>query len=276
MTAPGLEIHVSSISERPGEAEWLRTYRMGDYERPSVTVDLAVFSILDGVFSVLLVKRAEHPYKDFWALPGGFAQPGESLEDAAWRELHEETGVEHFGGHLEQLRTYGDANRDPRGWIISVAHVAMAPDLPAPTAGSDAAEARWWPVTALGLTEDEPNSVALAFDHRLIIADAVERIRAKFEYSTLVQAFVAAPFPLSAVRAAYAAVWGTAPSRNPFLRKVLATDGFVEPVDGHATPGAQGGKPARLYTWGPATTLYPPLLRTSAHITDPNADTEEE
>ena len=117
----------------------------------AVAVDLAIFTIRDGVLVVLLVERGEDPYAGRWALPGGFVEPDEDAETAAWRELREETGVARFAGHLEQLRTYSAPDRDPRQRVVSVAHVAFAPDLPEPSAGSDAAGARWWP--ALDLLE---------------------------------------------------------------------------------------------------------------------------
>ena len=105
--------------------------RAGDV---ALTVDLAIFTIHDGVFSVLLVQRGAEPFAGQWALPGGFVQPAESVEPAAWRLLAAETGLPRFPGHLEQLRTYGDAGRDPRMRVVSVAHLAFAPDLPDPTA----------------------------------------------------------------------------------------------------------------------------------------------
>ena len=87
---------------------------MSGHPKPAVAVDLAIFTIREGELSVLLVERGEEPFLGAWALPGGFLEPGEEAEQAAWRELHEETGVERFAGHLEQLRTYSDPDRDPR------------------------------------------------------------------------------------------------------------------------------------------------------------------
>ena len=226
----------------------------------AVTVDLAVFTIRDGALAVLLVERGAEPYVGSWALPGGFVEPDEDAETAAWRELLEETGVERFEGHLEQLRTYSAPDRDPRMRVVSVAHVAFAPDLPEPEAGSDAAGARWWAVDdVLGTGPDAPG---LAFDHHEILVDALERVRAKLEYTTLALDFVAEPFTLPELRRVYAAVWGVAPDLGNFRRKVLGTDGFVVPTDGH---GAQsGGRPALLYRRGSARVIQPPMLRTAA------------
>ncbi len=229
----------------------------------AVTVDLAVFTIRDGQFAVLLVERGTEPYAGCWALPGGFVEPDEDAESAAWRELGEETGVERFGqhgGHLEQLRTYSAPDRDPRMRVVSVAHVAFAPDLPEPSAGSDASGARWWAVDDLLSDADVPR---LAFDHAEILRDAVERIRAKLEYTTLALEFVAEPFTLPELRRVYAAVWGTAPDLGNFRRKVLGTADFVAPTDGHGTPSEAGGRRALLYRRGGAAVISPPMLRSA-------------
>ena len=232
----------------------------------AVAVDLAIFTIRDGALSVLLVERGEEPYAGRWALPGGFVEPDEDAEQAAWRELYEETGLEssaRFSGHLEQLRTYSAPERDPRMRVVSVAHVALAPDLPEPTAGTDAADARWWVVDDLlsptGTAAEE--APELAFDHRQILVDARERVRAKLEYTTLATEFVAEPFTLPELRRVYTAVWGTPPDLGNFRRKVLGTDGFVIPTDAHGSPTGSGGRRALLYRRGPATLVQPPMVR---------------
>src|SRR5260370_1414527 len=118
---------MSSQAARPGEREFLAAYRSAEYPGFAVAVDLAIFTIRSGPLCALLVQRGEHPYRGYWALPGGFVRSGESVEEAAWRELAEETGEATFSGHLEQLRTYGDPGRDPRMRGGSVAHDALAP-----------------------------------------------------------------------------------------------------------------------------------------------------
>ena len=231
---------------------------MSEHPPFAVAVDLAIFTIRDGSLAVLLVERGGQPFAGAWALPGGFVEPDEDAETAAWRELHEETGVEQFAGHLEQLRTYSAPDRDPRMRVVSVAHVGFAPDLPEPEAGSDAATARWWVVDDLLDSDDRP---ALAFDHAQILTDARERIRAKLEYTTLAMDFVTEPFTLPELRRVYAAVWGAPPDLGNFRRKVLGTDGFVVPTDARGDTSESGGRKALLYRRGPATDVSPPMLR---------------
>ncbi|HSX99568.1 MAG TPA: NUDIX domain-containing protein [Streptomyces sp.] len=223
------------------------------YEPFAVTVDLAVFTVRAGTLQVLLVERGQEPYAGRWALPGGFVLPGESAEEAAWRELAEETGVSDVPGlHLEQLRTYSEPGRDPRMRVVTVAFAALFPDLPAPHGGGDAAQAQWLRFNAIG---------PLAFDHDRILADAHERVGAKLEYTCLATSFCPPEFTLGELRQVYETVWGTALDRPNFRRKVLATPGFVEPVPGAARLTGGRGKPAALYRAGGATALHPPLLR---------------
>ncbi|MFE1205928.1 NUDIX domain-containing protein [Streptomyces sp. NPDC058762] len=225
------------------------------FEPFAVTVDLAVLTLRAGALHVLLVERGQEPYAGHWALPGGFLLPQESAETAARRELAEETGLADVTGlHLEQLRTYSEPDRDPRMRVVSVAFAALLPDPPEPHGGGDAAEARWVPY-------DEARG--LAFDHDRILADARDRVGAKLEYTCLATAFCPAEFTLGELQQVYETVWGTALDRPNFRRKVLATPGFVEPVPGAARLTGGRGKPAAVYRAGPATTLHPPLLRTS-------------
>ncbi|MET4643714.1 MULTISPECIES: NUDIX domain-containing protein [Streptomyces] len=225
------------------------------FEPFAVTVDLAVFTVRDGRLHVLLVERGEDPYKGHWALPGGFVQPRESAEDAARRELAEETGLTEAtvsALHLEQLRTYSDPDRDPRMRVVSVAYTALVPDLPEPRGGGDAANARWWDAGALG---------ALAFDHDRILTDAHDRIGAKLEYTCLATAFCPAEFTLGELQQVYETVWRVELDRPNFRRKVLTTPGFVQAVEGSPRRTGGRGKPAALYRAGAATALHPPLLR---------------
>jgi 8-oxo-dGTP diphosphatase len=274
------------MSSRPGEAEFLASYDPSVYPVFALTVDIAIFTVRQGTLSSLLVQRRNHPYQGFWALPGGHVTHGkENAEQAARRELNEETGIDwdDASGHLEQVATYTDPDRDPRIaaglHVASVAHFALAPDLPDPRPGVDASEALWWPVDDLELVDqraawDERRAYTgeappLAYDHAVILSDALERVRAKLEYTTLAAEFVQEPFSLAELRRVYQAVWGAAPDLGNFRRKVLSTEGFVVPVEkADRPPSDAGGRPPLLYRRGGAQWRYPPMLR-------PGADDEE-
>ncbi|MBW3587883.1 MAG: NUDIX hydrolase [Actinobacteria bacterium] len=217
---------------------------------------MVLLTIRHGRLSVLLVQRDAHPFRGAWALPGGFVQPKEDLDEAARRELLEETGLQTFSGHLEQLRTYGTPARDPRMRVVSVAYLGLIADLPAPEPGSDVSAARFWAIEDLA----EVEATSLAFDHDRILEDAVERARAKLEYTTLAISFVEEPFTISDLRRVYEAVWGVELDRGNFRRKVLSTPDFVVPT-GRTTH--TGRAPADLYARGSTQLLHPAMLRVS-------------
>jgi 8-oxo-dGTP diphosphatase len=137
--------------------------------------------------------------------------------------------------------------------VVTVAHLALGPDLPEPTAGSDAAEARWAAVDALR------DADAIAFDHATILADGVERARAKLEYTPLATAFCPAEFTVTELREVYQTVWGVTLDPRNFHRKVTGADDFLLPTG--RTTTRNGGRPAMLYRRGPAELLVPPMLR---------------
>ncbi|MBB6565990.1 NUDIX hydrolase [Kribbella sandramycini] len=225
-----------------------------DFQPLGLATDLVILTVRDGALQVLLIRRGIAPYKGRWALPGGFVRPAEDLETTARRELTEETGLAAAGLHLEQVATYGAPDRDPRGRVVSVAYLALVPDLPAPVAGTDAESARW--VAAPDLLADPAR---LAFDHHRILTDAVERARAKLEYSPLAAAFCPPEFTISELRTIYEAVWGAPLDPRNFHRKVTKTPGFVDPIG--ATTTRDGGRPAQLFRRGTAPTLHPPMTR---------------
>jgi 8-oxo-dGTP diphosphatase len=220
----------------------------------AVTVDLVILTIRRGELNVLLVERGKDPFVGQLALPGGYLRVGETLEAAALRELKEETGIEGEELHLEQLRTYGDPGRDPRGRVITIAYLALSPGLPVPVAGTDASDAIWVPVSAV-LEGEDP----LAFDHQLVLEQALERARSQLEYTTAATAFCSEPFTVSELRAVYEAVWGTPLDPSNFRRKVIRTEGFVSATGERRY--AELGRPATLYRRGSAQLLQPPLLR---------------
>ncbi|UGQ13291.1 NUDIX domain-containing protein [Yinghuangia sp. ASG 101] len=272
---------------RPGserERAWLAAYDPRAFAPIAVTVDVVALTMRrppDGsgkALHVLTIRRGAMPYAGHRALPGGFvrAAENEDLDQAAIRELAEETGLAAHGAggtdphdvpppfprlHLEQLGTYGTPGRDPRMRVVSVAYLAFAPDLPEATAGGDAAAASWVPVDALDPAE-------LAFDHARILGHGLERARAKLEYTPLATAFAGSEFTITELREVYEAVWGEPLHAGNFHRKVLSVPGFVEDTDTTtARGGARGGRRARLYRAGGARLLHPALLRPSREET---------
>jgi 8-oxo-dGTP diphosphatase len=198
-----------------------------------VTVDIVIFTIRDARLHVLLVKRGIPPFQGRWAIPGGFVLEGESLDDAALRELREETGVADV--YLEQLYSFGDLDRDPRGRVVTIAYYALvSADRAPPVAGTDAAEAGWWP------TDERPE---LAFDHARILDYAIERLRNKLEYTTVGFQLLPEAFTLSELQVVYEAILGRRLDKRNFRRK-LAILKILSPTR-EMRRGV--GKPARLY-----------------------------
>ena len=226
------------------------------YEPPqaAVAADLVLLTLRAERLCALVVRRGGAPYKGSWALPGGFVEPDEDLGTAAARELHEETGLVDLPVHLEQLHSYGDPRRDPRMRVVSVAYLALGPDLPDPVAGSDAADAQWRSVDEL-----LGGTAKLAFDHAAILTDGVERARAKLEYTPLGTAFCAPEFTVGELRAVYETVWGAELDPRSFHRRVTRAEDFL--VATGETTTRNGGRPAMLYRCGEADLLMPPLLR---------------
>jgi 8-oxo-dGTP diphosphatase len=201
-----------------------------------VTVDLVVFTVRDATLQALLIERGVPPFQGRWALPGGFIREHESLDEAALRELREETGVRNL--YLEQLYTFGDPGRDPRGRVVTVTYYALIASDKAPLApGSDASAARWWPV------EKHP---PLAFDHGRILTYAVERLRNKLEYTTVGFQLLPKKFTLTQLQRVYEAILGRALDKRNFRRKMELLD-ILTPMDEWAREGAS--RPAQLYTF---------------------------
>ena len=216
-----------------------------------VTVDLVIFTVRDGKLQVLLITRAAEPFAGMTALPGGYVLAGETLDQAALRKLIHETGVDGGQLHLEQLRTYGDPGRDPRGRIVTVAYLALSPDIPEPRGVTE--DAHWAPVEAT------LNDTKLAFDHSRILREAVERAQSKLEYTTVAATFCPDPFTVADLRHIYEVVWNTSLDPSNFRRKVTRAENFLVPLGERRN--SEPGRPAALYHRGPAHLLYPPLLR---------------
>lgn len=223
--------------------------------RVLLAVDLVILTLREAQLHVLLVQRGVQPYRGAMALPGGFLQDSaEDLTAAARRELAEEASLDADELHLEQLGVYGEPGRDPRGRVISVAYLAIAPRLPDPVAGTDATGACWTPVDLV-----LSSRLGLAFDHRRIVADGVERARSKLEYTSLAAAFCGPTFTLSELQQVYEAVWGVRLDPRNFYRKVQSAHGFIVPAGPPRKTGT--GRPPRLFRAGPRQVLYPPMTR---------------
>lgn len=222
-------------------------YDASVFPRPSVSVDIVVFTVIDADLKVLLIRRGAPPFEGTWALPGGFvrvsdgADQGESLDEAAHRELSEETGLPQGSAFLEQLYTFGEPGRDPRTRVITVAYYALVrADLVALVrAGTDAAEARWFSVAS-----ERPQS--LAFDHDRILDVALERIRGKIEYTPIGFELVPPTFTVAELRSVHEAIKGTTYDPGNFRRRFvrMQTDGVIEQAPGKRHTGT---KPARVY-----------------------------
>ncbi len=211
-------------------------YDVTKYDRPSVTTDVVIFTLRNQDLQVLLIKRARWPFQGCWAVPGGFVRMTESLDEAARRELEEETGVSDV--YLEQLYTFGAPNRDPRTRVLTVAYLAVVPyDQISPRAGSDAIEASWW--SMYDLPQD------LAFDHDTILDYALTRLRYKLEYTAVGFQLLPEEFTLPQLQKAYEIILGEKLDKANF-RKKLARASVVEPTGRYQSTG---GRPAELYRY---------------------------
>ena len=197
-----------------------------------VTVDIVLFTIRDRKLHLLLIKRLAKPFENRYALPGGFVHEDESLDAAATRELREETGVDRV--YLEQLYTFGDPKRDPRGRVVTVAYYALVPHNQSLQAGTDASDAAWFPVTDLP---------PLAFDHRKIVEYAHQRIRNKLDYTNVGFELLPDKFTLTELQLVHEAILGESLDKRNFRRKIIQK-GIVKPTKEWQQTGR---KPAQLY-----------------------------
>lgn len=235
-------------------------YDPANYPPVAVTVDIVILTIEKKVLKALLIKRGLEPFKGDWALPGGFIHPDESLDEAALRELHEETGLEP-SARLEQLGSYGDPGRDPRMRVVTAAYIAVLRSVSGLKAGSDAAETKLVPVASLIGETDEPPEIQLAFDHAKILADAVEVMRSKLESTSIASAFVGPEFTLAELRGVYEAAWGARLDPANFRRKVLSAENYLVPTGTRVPPGPEGGRPAELYRVDEDAAPYVPVVK---------------
>ena len=205
-----------------------------EYPHPAVTTDIVIFTIRQDALKVLLIKRALPPHQGEWALPGGFVNLDESLEEGARRELEEETGVS--GVYLEQLYTFGRPDRDPRERVITVAYYALIPtDNVEIRAATDAEGVSWFGMHEL------PD---LAFDHQEILAMAHRRLVDKLDYSTIAFQFMPDQFTLSELQQVYELILGEPLDKRNFRKRILSL-GLVRETGKERKEGAH--RPAKLY-----------------------------
>jgi ADP-ribose pyrophosphatase YjhB (NUDIX family) len=209
------------------------------YERPIVSVDLVIFALSEAGLDVLLMQRGAEPFAGAWALPGGWihVDADTDLEGAARRVLGEKTGVE--TPYLEQLETFGNGTRDPRGWSLSVAYVALiSADEVTLRQGANASDVAWLPVAG------DAVAVPLAFDHADILGNGLTRLRNKVEYSTLPVHLLPAAFTLSELQSVYERILGRRLDKSAFRKRVAEAD-FVEAIPGEMRRASN--RPAQLY-----------------------------
>ena len=186
--------------------------KLTDFERPSVTTDLVIFTIKNNSLKALLVKRDVEPFKNKWALPGGFVRIEESLEDSAKRELFEETGVKNV--YLEQLYSFGNPKRDPRGRVITISYFALINSEKVKLkASTDVSEAKWFSVSKIP---------SLAFDHKDILDYAIKRIKWKFEYTIIIFSLLSKKFSLGELQKIYEIVFEKKVDKRNFRKKILS------------------------------------------------------
>lgn len=211
------------------EEEYLKQYKSSNYERPSVTVDAALFTIREGALQVLMTRRQEHPFQGQLALPGVFVGMEETLDEAAARALCQKTGLHDI--YLEQLYTWGSPDRDPRMRVISVSYYALVPEgMLQPT------EADFYPVQEIAAAQD------IAFDHSKIVAYGIERIRNKVNYSDIAFSLVGEEFTLPELQRVYEILLGQKLYKANFRKKIA--DKIVET---EKMTSGEKHRPSRIY-----------------------------
>jgi 8-oxo-dGTP diphosphatase len=216
--------------------ELSENYDPAAYDRPSVTVDVVILSLVENDLQVLLIKRKYAPFAGMWAIPGGFVRMAESLEAAAARELAEETGVTDV--YMEQLYTFGAPNRDPRTRVITVAYFALVPyHAIQHHPGEETPETAWFSMF---------NLPELAFDHADILDYALTRLRYKLEYTAVGFQLLPDVFTLSELQKAYETILGEKLDKRNFRRKILSAEILAE--TGQKKKEGEG-RPAKLYRY---------------------------
>ncbi|GAA6138019.1 NUDIX domain-containing protein [Arenicella sp. 4NH20-0111] len=217
------------------EKEFLKNYDIHDFDVPLCTVDMSIFSLIDGELNVLLVHRDEHPSKGKWALPGGFIdlKKDKSTEAAAHRKLKEKTGL--ASGYLEQVETIGSPKRDPRGWSLTVLYYALV-DISRVKLDDSDKPTQWWPLSKI-------KKEKLAFDHNALIDITMTRLHAKATYTALPIELMPKEFTLTELQTVFEMILGRSLQAKAFRNRVL-TAGMVEETGNSKIAGK---RPAKLF-----------------------------
>lgn len=225
---------MNELSER----EFLAHYNIHDYDLPLVSVDLAIFSLDQQALHVLLVERGEPPFQGQWALPGGFIDPQRDydLRATATRKLQEKTGI--ATPYLEQVESVGNAERDPRGWSVTVLYSALVVHTQTLPHVESVRDTRW-------VNFAEAENMPLAFDHSRLLNVARQRLKNKTAYSVLPMHVIATPFTLGDLQQAFECLMDTSLEKKSFRRRLLNAD-VLETVEAEATSSGRG-RPAALF-----------------------------
>lgn len=252
------------FEQQASEAEFLQWYHRQDqpsYETPSLTVDMVLmcYNREEEQLKIALIQRKSHPYRNSWALPGGFVQPNESTGESVLRETNEEIGVQISKQNIEQLHTFSTPNRDPRGWVVTVSYLAFIGEEPL-SAGDDANQVRWFSLSRQGKklflisgeveiildlhTGDSLGKDTLAFDHSQIIIKAFKRVANKMEHEPQVLLVLGSTFTITEARKVFAKFLGIdyrSIDHSNFKKAMLP---FFKEV-GEKTVGI--GRPSKIY-----------------------------
>ena len=235
--------------KRQSQKQFLKEYDVSEFERPSVTVDLVMFTVMEGALKVLMVRRGQQPFSECWALPGGFVRMDETLEDAAARELAEETGVDSQGVYLEQLYTFGEPGRDPRTRVITVAYFALVDSSktkPHITGQESISDVQWFTVS------DLPSKIA--FDHGDILEYALKRLRNKLEYTAVGLELLPELFTLTELQNLYETILGENLDKRNFRKKALSM-GILEESGSYRKGGHRPAMQYRFKKTRPTSTF---------------------
>lgn len=221
------------------EAEFLKSYEGTKFQRPNTTVDVVIYTIKDDALHVLIIKRNNHPFKNYWSLVGGFVDIHQDvdLEDTALRKLKEKTGV--ASPYLEQFGTIGNANRDPRGWSISTVYFALLPLSSIKFISDPGMEELKWSKINNGKISEK-----LAFDHQKILSLCTQRLQNKVLYTSLPFYLLEKKFTLTELRRIYEIILETTLEPKSFRRRMLHTKLIEETGE---TVQSNSKKPAMLY-----------------------------